>query len=86
MARQRRRRDSRGCVEVGAGAVVEEDEAGGGGACRARLARRVSWMPGAEGAPGAPTAVDLVVEGAVGGTMRRDCGRKLVWVCGEGEK
>lgn len=45
-ARQCRRRDSSGWEEEGCG-VVE-----GAGGVMERLERRVSWTPGAEGAPG----------------------------------
>ena len=45
-------------------------EAFGAGAERLRLWRRVSWTPGAEGAPRF-AGVEVVV--VVAGTMRRDC-------------
>jgi hypothetical protein len=48
----------------------------GAGAERFRLWRRVSWTPGAEGAPRVEGVV-LVV--AVVGVMRRDWWRVLVW-------
>lgn len=55
----------------------------GAGAERLRLWRRVSWTPGAEGAPRVAGVV-VVVEAA--GTMRKDCWRcwRLVdgWVGG----
>ena len=76
MACQRARRassgwaDSRGCGAEEEGLIIG-----------VRLARRVSWMPGAEGAPGGERVdVEMVVrfvaeEGWGGaGAMRRDCG------------
>lgn len=55
---------------VGLGVVVlVVDVALGAGALRERFERRVSWTPGAEGAP---MAGWVVVAGVVVGTMRRD--------------
>lgn len=53
----------------------------GAGVLSARLERRVSWTPGAEGAP--REAVVLVVW-AVVGTMRRDLAVLLVACCESG--
>jgi len=51
------------------GVVVEVVE--GDGVERERLERRVSWMPGAEGAP---RVDDVDLEVLVEGVMRRACG------------
>ena len=55
-------------------------EALGAGEERLRLWRRVSWTPGAEGAPRF-AGVEVVV--VVAGTMRRDCLGVLVGLCGD---
>lgn len=79
MACQPARRASRGCEETGVGVDEpvgadddeEEDR-------EERLARRVSWMPGAEGAPRAEGTEVLAVRFVVvvgcadSGMMRRD--------------
>jgi hypothetical protein len=70
---QAERRASRGWVEAVEGAPV----ALGAGAERFRLWRRVSWTPGAEGAPRLAGVVFVVV---LVGMMRRDWeGDVLVW-------
>lgn len=68
---QAARRDSSGCVDVvdcDWETLVDESEGVG-----AREERRVSWMPGAEGAPPVVELVLLVeVAWLEGGAMRRD--------------
>ena len=48
-----------------------DEEAEGAGSARLRFARRVSWTPGAEGAPRKDVSVE--VGWALGGTMRMAC-------------
>lgn len=83
MACQAARRASRGCEETGAVAVPVDADANDEEEEEERLARRVSWMPGAEGAPlvdvewvGPEVLAERLVV-MVGcedwGTMRRDC-------------
>jgi hypothetical protein len=55
--------------------VLGAPEALGAGAERLRLWRRVSWTPGAEGAPRVEGVVVVVL---LEGTMRRDCEGVLV--------
>ena len=67
-ARQRERRDSRGWKDwVDVEEVVREAVLGGG-ALRRRFERRVSWTPGAEGAP---RGEGMEVGCGAEGTMRR---------------
>lgn len=74
MARQFARRVSRGCEEAIWTGVEVLDWAVGAGAARLRFVRRVSWTPGAEGAPVKRPWV-VVEAWPFWGTMRRDCGR-----------
>lgn len=76
MACHAARRASRGCAEVGVDVDVESEPEP-----EERLERRVSWMPGADGAPWevsldleALVVLDVEVGCEEGGAMRRDCG------------
>jgi hypothetical protein len=55
--------------------VLGAPEALGAGEERLRLWRRVSWTPGAEGAP---RVEGVVLVEVLAGTMRRDCEGVLV--------
>ena len=64
---QAARRASRGCVDVVRGAVEDEDGRSG-----SRFERRVSWRPGADGAPLFDDVLVLEVGWLEGGAMRKD--------------
>lgn len=81
MASQDLRRASRGCVETGLLAAASKGE-------RPTPWRRVSWMPGAEGAEEVWSAWEKVEGPLAAGTIRRDCAgeRKIVELAGEMEE
>ncbi len=80
-ARQRERRDSRGWKDCVWEDVEAREAVFGGGALRRRFERRVSWTPGAEGAPGVE---GMEVGCGAEGTMRRDWKVGLIGVQGAG--